>query len=158
MDGRKRLVFRLYIFVLMECLKFIRILGRKGHFYFLYFIYVMLHKSSIAYRRFLFCEILLCLLCLAMLRYAGLIYFFLVAFFMIYWWNRAKYKLCRQVLVGLFLSSLLTLGYLSINYIKTGFYTGGMRYYPELESYRHFIILLGRGVENEVIPICIIWL
>lgn len=40
-------------------------------------------------------------------------------------------------------------------YIKTGFY-GGMRYYPELESYGHFIILLGRGVENEVIPICII--
>lgn len=41
-------------------------------FFVLYLCYV-LHKSSIAYRRFLFCEILLCLLCLAMLRYAGLI-------------------------------------------------------------------------------------
>ncbi|MFD2203189.1 hypothetical protein [Shivajiella indica] len=90
----------------------------------------------------------LSLTCLFLLRYAGIIFWLFILGYMIYQYTRKEYVDARRLLVSLMISGLFIVGYLAINYIKTGFMTGAERVYIGLESWTDFTYYLFRGLLN----------
>lgn len=117
-------------------------------FFVLYLCY-RLYKSFFSFNKLLFLDIFFCLSMLVALRYAGLIYFFFVAILLFYFLYKRKYNISVHLFGGLLLSSLVVGAYFYMNFLKTGYYTGGYRYYPEVEPYCFFIKKLFQGIINE---------
>ncbi|MEM8893141.1 MAG: hypothetical protein AAGC88_01105 [Bacteroidota bacterium] len=100
--------------------------------------------------KLLWLQITLVLTGLFLLRYAGLIFFFFSAFVMIYLHQRNKKGHSIHYFIALLLSSVFVLAYFYRNYTISGFYTGGDRVYPYIESIGYFFWLFLRGLFNEL--------
>ena len=117
--------------------------------FFLLYLCFCLHKSFSYVNKWLFLEISICLILMVFIRYAGLIFFFFTATFLAYCIIKCKYRLGLHLLGSLLIATVVILMFLYFNYLKTGYFTGGYRYFPEAESFPHFFKVLLQGIFNQ---------
>lgn len=100
-----------------------------------------------------FFQVLFCLTALFLFRYAGLIYFIAIGFLMLYLIWKKQWLKVGYYFSALFFASIVVCGYFLFNKEMTGYYTGiGDRMQPQMESLQQFVVLLIRGIWNQLTP------
>lgn len=98
--------------------------------------------------------LLLCCFALFLLRYIGALYFAIPLTLSIYYWYKRNYGLSAKLLVVALLLTIAASVYLYINYIETGFLTGGERFAQEKpQPLSAFLLMSLKGLLNEFLII-----
>jgi hypothetical protein len=101
-----------------------------------------------------FLIIFLCCLALFALRYMGIIYFGIPAVLSIFFCYKRNYQLSVKLLFATLILITVAIGYLYINYIKTGYLTGGERFAREKhQTITIFLLMSLKGLLNEFLII-----
>ena len=99
----------------------------------------------------LFFQLFFCLVALFLFRYAGLIYYLVGGLLLLYYISKKQWLKAGYYFSALFFASLVVCGYFLLNKQMTGHYTGiGDRVQPQMESFPQFVMLLMRGLWNQL--------
>lgn len=115
---------------------------------FLFFLLLLFYGINLKQSQWRVIIISISLICLFLLRYAGLIFWVFTLVYLVYLYSNKRKAEAGTILVSLIFSGILILGYLSLNYIKTGYITGAERLYLGMESWADFLYYLSRGILN----------